>query len=55
MALEPYFGEGWGGAGDYRAFFIQTALGAYNFKDAPLAGSRPRLHHQKKKAKTAIR
>jgi hypothetical protein len=32
MALEPYFGEGWGEQGDYRAFFIPTAPGAYTFK-----------------------
>jgi hypothetical protein len=32
MALEPYFGEGWGEPGDYRAFFIPTAPGAYTFK-----------------------
>ena len=31
MALEPYFGEGWGEQGDYRAFFIPTAPGAYTF------------------------
>jgi hypothetical protein len=31
MALEPYFGEGWGEPGDYRAFFIPTAPGAYTF------------------------
>jgi hypothetical protein len=32
MTLEPYFGEGWGEQGDYRAFFIPTAPGAYTFK-----------------------
>ena len=32
MALEPYFGEGRGQQGDYRAFFIPTAPGAYTFK-----------------------
>jgi hypothetical protein len=32
MALQPYFGEGWGEQGDYRAFFIPTAPGAYTFK-----------------------
>ena len=32
MALEPYFGDGWGEQGDYRAFFIPTAPGAYTFK-----------------------
>jgi hypothetical protein len=32
MALEPYFGEGRGEQGDYRAFFIPTAPGAYTFK-----------------------
>ena len=32
MALDPYFGEGWGEQGDYRAFFIPTAPGAYTFK-----------------------
>ena len=32
MALEPYFGTGWGEQGDYRAFFIPTAPGAYTFK-----------------------
>jgi hypothetical protein len=31
MAMEPYFGEGWGEQGDYRAFFIPTAPGAYTF------------------------
>jgi hypothetical protein len=31
MALEPYFGQGWGEQGDYRAFFIPTAPGAYTF------------------------
>jgi hypothetical protein len=32
LALQPYFGEGWGEPGDYRAFFIPTAPGAYTFK-----------------------
>lgn len=32
MLLQPYFGEGWGEQGDYRAFFIPTAPGAYTFK-----------------------
>jgi hypothetical protein len=32
MALEPYFGDRWGEQGDYRAFFIPTAPGAYTFK-----------------------
>jgi hypothetical protein len=32
MNLEPYFGQGWGEQGDYRAFFIPTAPGAYTFK-----------------------
>ena len=32
MALEPYFGDDWGEKGDYRAFFIPTAPGAYTFK-----------------------
>jgi len=32
MALEPYFGEGWGEQGDYRAFFIPTTPGAYTFQ-----------------------
>jgi hypothetical protein len=30
--LEPYFGDDWGTPGDYRAFFIPTAPGAYTFK-----------------------
>ena len=30
--LEPHFGDGWGTPGDYRAFFIPTAPGAYTFK-----------------------
>jgi len=29
--LEPYFGDDWGTPGDYRAFFIPTAPGAYTF------------------------
>jgi hypothetical protein len=32
MPLEPYFGQGWGEQGDYRAFFIPTTPGAYTFK-----------------------
>ena len=32
MALEPYFGDDFGEPGDYRAFFIPTAPGAYTFK-----------------------
>jgi hypothetical protein len=32
MPLQPYFGTGWGEPGDYRAFFIPTAPGAYTFK-----------------------
>jgi hypothetical protein len=32
MAFSPYFGEGWGEQGDYRAFFIPTTPGAYTFK-----------------------
>jgi hypothetical protein len=41
MALEPYFGEGWGEQGDYRAFFIPTAPGAYTFKiTGTLGGTR---------------
>jgi hypothetical protein len=32
MTLEPYFGTGFGEPGDYRAFFIPTAPGAYTFK-----------------------
>jgi hypothetical protein len=32
MALEPYFGQGWGEQGDYRAFFVPTTPGAYTFK-----------------------
>jgi hypothetical protein len=32
MALQPYFGKGWGEQGDYRAFFIPTAPGAYTFR-----------------------
>jgi hypothetical protein len=32
MALEPNFGDGWGEQGDYRAFFIPTAPGAYTFR-----------------------
>ena len=39
MALEPYFGEGWGEQGDYRAFFIPTAPGAYTFKLTGTLGS----------------
>jgi hypothetical protein len=32
MVLQPYFGQGWGEQGDYRAFFIPTTPGAYTFK-----------------------
>ena len=32
MALEPYFSDEFGTPGDYRAFFIPTAPGAYTFK-----------------------
>ena len=32
MALQPYFGDDFGEPGDYRAFFIPTAPGAYTFK-----------------------
>ena len=32
LALEPYFGDGFGTPGDYRAFFIPTTPGAYTFK-----------------------
>jgi hypothetical protein len=32
MPLQPNFGTGWGEPGDYRAFFIPTAPGAYTFK-----------------------
>jgi hypothetical protein len=32
MTLQPYFGQGWGEQGDYRAFFIPTTPGAYTFK-----------------------
>jgi hypothetical protein len=31
MPLQPYFGQGWGEQGDYRAFFIPTTPGAYTF------------------------
>ncbi len=40
MTLEPYFGEGWGEQGDYRAFFIPTAPGAYTFKITGTLGGR---------------
>jgi hypothetical protein len=40
MALQPYFGEGWGEQGDYRAFFIPTAPGAYTFKVTGTLGGR---------------
>ena len=40
MALEPYFGTGWGEQGDYRAFFIPTAPGAYTFKVTGSLGGR---------------
>jgi hypothetical protein len=32
MPLEPYFGDDFGTPGDYRAFFIPTAPGAYTFE-----------------------
>ena len=32
LALAPNFGDDWGEQGDYRAFFIPTAPGAYTFK-----------------------
>ena len=32
MPLQPYFGDEYGEPGDYRAFFIPTAPGAYTFK-----------------------
>jgi hypothetical protein len=32
LALEPYFSDDFGEPGDYRAFFIPTAPGAYTFK-----------------------
>jgi hypothetical protein len=32
MLLQPNFGQGWGEPGDYRAFFIPTAPGAYTFR-----------------------
>jgi hypothetical protein len=32
MPLAPNFGQGWGEPGDYRAFFIPTAPGAYTFR-----------------------
>ena len=32
LPLEPYFGADFGTPGDYRAFFIPTAPGAYTFK-----------------------
>ena len=38
--LEPYFGDGWGTPGDYRAFFIPTAPGAYTFKVTGTLGGR---------------
>jgi hypothetical protein len=40
MPLQPYFGEGWGEQGDYRAFFIPTAPGAYTFKITGTLGGR---------------
>jgi hypothetical protein len=40
MPLQPYFGEGWGEQGDYRAFFIPTAPGAYTFKVTGTLGGR---------------
>jgi hypothetical protein len=32
MVLQPWFGQGWGEPGDYRAFFIPTTPGAYTFQ-----------------------
>jgi hypothetical protein len=40
MPLEPYFGQGWGEPGDYRAFFIPTAPGACTFKITGTLGGR---------------
>jgi len=40
MALEPYFGDDFGEPGDYRAFFIPTAPGAYTFKLTGSLGGR---------------
>ena len=40
MALQPYFGDGWGEQGDYRAFFIPTAPGAYTFRITGSLGGR---------------
>jgi hypothetical protein len=40
MALQPWFGQGWGEPGDYRAFFIPTAPGAYTFRITGTLGGR---------------
>jgi hypothetical protein len=40
MTLEPYFGQGRGEQGDYRAFFIPTAPGAYTFHVTGTLGGR---------------
>ena len=40
MALEPYFSDEFGTPGDYRAFFIPTAPGAYTFKVTGTLGGR---------------
>ena len=40
MALRPNFGEGWGEQGDYRAFFIPTAPGAYTFRISGTLGGK---------------
>jgi hypothetical protein len=40
MALEPYFSDEFGTPGDYRAFFIPTAPGAYTFKVTGILGGK---------------
>jgi hypothetical protein len=41
LALEPYWSDDFGQPGDYRAFFIPTAPGAYTFKlSGPLGGKK---------------
>jgi hypothetical protein len=40
MPLQPNFGTGWGEPGDYRAFFIPTAPGAYTFKISGTLGGK---------------
>jgi hypothetical protein len=41
LKLEPYFGDGWGTPGDYRAFFIPTAAGQYTFQlSGTIAGTK---------------